>query len=99
MIHCEALKDHKNEIIVQLVNDVVAEGFVRFKLDTRSELCAGLVSDERFLGVLVLKSSQVGAFTEEDKQLFKLVAEQVALAIDRAEQAASAVAMPRWAVP
>jgi len=80
----------KKESVVDLVNDVKAEGFVQFRLDTESELCAALVSEDRLLGVLVLKSSQVGAFTAEDKQLFKLVAEQVALAIDRAERVAKA---------
>lgn len=82
-----ALKKKQKEIIVELVNDVKAEGFTQFRRDTRSELCSALVNEDRLLGVLVLKSSQPRAFTEEDKQLFKLVAEQVALAIDRAEQA------------
>jgi GAF domain-containing protein/response regulator of citrate/malate metabolism len=85
-----ALKDRQKEIIIELVDDVKAEGFIHFRLDTRSELCAALVNEDRLLGVLVLKSSQVGAFTEVDKQLFKLIAEQVALAIDRAERAAKA---------
>lgn len=87
---CEALESHEKKSIVKCVNNVAAEGYERFRLDTNAELCAGLVSDGRFLGVLVLKSSQVGAFSEEDMQLFKLVAEQVALAIDRAERAALA---------
>ena len=77
----------RGRIIIRYVDDLTPKGYIQFKSDTKSELCAGLVSANRFLGVLVLKSSLREAFNETDEQLFKLVAEQVALAIDRAEQA------------
>lgn len=56
--------------------------------ETRSELCAGLWRDGNLLGVLVLKSRQSDAFTEEDEKLFELVAEQAAAALERANQVA-----------
>jgi signal transduction histidine kinase len=56
--------------------------------ETQSELCAGLWRDGNLLGVLVLKSRQSDAFTEEDEKLFELVAEQAAAALERANQVA-----------
>lgn len=52
---------------------------------TRAELCAGLWRNGRLRGTLVLTSSKIGAFSKEDEDLFALVAEQVAAAIERAD--------------
>lgn len=61
--------------------------YIEVNSRTRSELCAGLVSDQRLLGVLVVKSTRPKAFDAEDARLFELLAQQVTVAVDRAEQA------------
>jgi GAF domain-containing protein len=53
-----------------------------------SELCAGLWRNQSLLGVLVLRSPKRDAFSKEDQELFELVAEQIAAAIERANQVA-----------
>ncbi|MFM7173078.1 MAG: ATP-binding protein [Caldilinea sp.] len=51
-----------------------------------SELCAGLWRNQSLLGVLMLKSPKRDAFSQEDQEWFELVAEQIAVAIERANQ-------------
>jgi GAF domain-containing protein len=53
-----------------------------------SELCAGLWRNQSLLGVLVFKSPKRDAFSQEDQEWFELVAEQSAVAIERANQVA-----------
>ncbi|MBU6351702.1 MAG: GAF domain-containing protein [Chloroflexi bacterium] len=53
-----------------------------------SELCAGLWRNQSLLGVLMLKSPKRDAFSQEDQEWFELVAEQIAVAIERANQVA-----------
>ena len=63
--------------------------YVEVNSKTRSEMCAGLVSNNRLLGALVIKSANPGAFNIEDEKLFKMAAHQVAIALDRLERAAT----------
>jgi signal transduction histidine kinase len=62
--------------------------YVEANSSTRSELCIGLIREGKLLGVLVLKSSKVGAFSKEDERLCELVAHQVAVALERASEVA-----------
>ena len=80
--------DEKRGVVVNIPDVPVETDYVAPDSIIRSELCAGLWRDENLLGALVLKSPQINAFTKEDAQLFELVAEQVAAALDRANQVA-----------
>lgn len=78
--------------LVENLPDVVVDlDYIPSNLETRSELCAGLVGSGSLLGVLVLKSARSEAFNTADQYLFELVAQQVALAIDRAKQHADQI--------
>lgn len=56
---------------------------LRLEHDPVSLMCVRLEVDSRALGYLVAESDQVAAFTEDDLQLLKIIAEVSALAIDR----------------
>lgn len=62
--------------------------YVETRSPTRSELCFGLIREGELLGVLVLKSSKAAAFSQADERLCELVAHQVAVALERANQVA-----------
>lgn len=51
--------------------------------ETQTEMCAGLVSEGRLLGALVIKSARPAAFDQDDEKLFEMAARQVAIALDR----------------
>lgn len=73
-----------NKIEVDNVRDVHADpDYVEVNSKTQSEMCAGLMSEGRLLGALVIKSAQLAAFDQDDKKLFETAAHQVALALDR----------------
>ncbi len=48
---------------------------------TRSEMALPLMVGDRIIGALDVQSVESGAFTQEDSQLFKILADQVAMAI------------------
>lgn len=75
----------EKRIVIDNVKDVrdEKEDYVEVNASTRSEMAAGLVSDGRLLGVLVIKSDRPAAFGEEDEKLFETTARQVAIALDR----------------
>ena len=52
--------------------------------DLASELAVPMVHGDRSLGVLIVQSSQRGAFTTEDVELLSIIARQAAVAIDNA---------------
>ncbi|MFZ2488462.1 MAG: GAF domain-containing protein [Anaerolineae bacterium] len=91
-IICKVVNDWLKGAMQRVINipDVTDQskykGYERPDLNTHSELCARLGPGDKLLGILVLKSDQVNAFAQEDERLFELVAEQVAAALDRAEQ-------------
>ena len=82
----------KKDMLVENVKNVHKDQvrYVEVNTDTQSELCAGLVSEERLLGVLVIKSDILTAFNEDDEKLFEMAARQVALALDRLDRSALA---------
>lgn len=53
---------------------------------TKSELCVSLFSGEKLLGVLALESPIQNAFEEEEVRLVMGIAQQISLAIERAQQ-------------
>jgi diguanylate cyclase (GGDEF)-like protein len=66
-------------------NDVCNNpGSMGFYLETASRMCIPLVSFGQTLGVLVLDSSEIGAFNEQDKQPLESVADICATAIQNA---------------
>lgn len=90
-IACKAARRCLNEkrgVVVNIPDVTREENYKAPDSTTRSELCAGLWRDGDLLGVLVLKSQELNAFTEEDRRLFELVSEQVAAALERANQVA-----------
>jgi GAF domain-containing protein len=56
-----------------------------FLPETRSELALPLRSHDAVLGVLDLHSTETGAFPQEDVAVFQTMAEQLALAIEKAQ--------------
>jgi diguanylate cyclase (GGDEF)-like protein len=58
--------------------------YIGFYLETRSRMCIPLVSFGQTLGVLVLDSSETGAFNIQDKQPLESVADICATAIQNA---------------
>lgn len=81
--------NEKSGVVVNIQDVTQEKDYEAPDSTTRSELCAGLWRDGDFLGALVLKSQNLNAFTEEDRRLFELVAEQVAAALERANQVAA----------
>lgn len=81
--------DEKRGVVVNIPDVTQEKDYEAPDRTTRSELCAGLWRDGDLLGALVLKSQNPHAFTEEDRRLFELVAEQVAAALERANQIAA----------
>jgi GAF domain-containing protein len=58
--------------------------------DTRSELAAPLIVENRVIGVLDMQASQVGTFTDANLTVFEAMATQLAISIDSAQQWAAA---------
>jgi GAF domain-containing protein len=58
--------------------------------DTRSELAAPLVVENRVIGVLDMQASQIGTFTDANLTVFEAMATQLANSIDSAQQWAAA---------
>lgn len=54
--------------------------------ETRSQMALPLVASDRVVGVLDVQSTRSAAFTQEDVAILKLVADQVAVAIDNARK-------------
>ncbi|RME06063.1 MAG: GAF domain-containing protein, partial [Anaerolineae bacterium] len=52
--------------------------------ETRSEMAIPLIAAERTLGVLDIQSTQEAAFTQEDIAILRILADQVAIAIENA---------------
>lgn len=77
----------EGRVIIENVPNVNEDqDYVKTNSRTKSELCAGLVSGRRLLGALVIKSDRENAFNAEDKKLFEMTAQQLALALDRLER-------------
>ena len=57
---------------------------IRARADLRSELCVPILREGRALGVVVLESERLDAFTEEDQAFVNQLAVQAAIAIDNA---------------
>jgi GAF domain-containing protein/DNA-binding response OmpR family regulator len=55
---------------------------------TKAELSISLVSNSELLGVLVLERSGAHKFDQDDEELARAVAQQISVAIDRAQQSA-----------
>ena len=68
-----------------LVPDVTKHPFYLNAVDAvRSELAVPMVARNKLVGVIDIQSTKIGAFTEYDKALLKLIATRVAGAIDNA---------------
>lgn len=52
---------------------------------TRSEMAAPIISNDKVIGVFDLESDAVGSYSEDDLQLLMLLASQVAIIIEKAE--------------
>jgi GAF domain-containing protein len=53
---------------------------------TRSELIIPMVLDNRLVGVLNLESEKTGFFTEDDQRLVEAIADEMVIAIEKAER-------------
>jgi GAF domain-containing protein len=53
---------------------------------TRSELCVPIQTQDELLGVLVLESDQLAAFSNEDQQLLEALADQAVVALKKAQE-------------
>lgn len=52
---------------------------------TRSEMVAPIISNDRVIGVFDLESNEIDAYTDDDLQVLTLLASQVAIIIEKAE--------------
>ncbi len=74
---------HSGEAIY--LPDVSREArYVSAHSGTRSELCVPLKAGEQVIGVLNAESARLDAFGQDDRQLFSILADQAALAIENA---------------
>lgn len=53
---------------------------------TQSELCVPIKVEQGVLGVLVLESDQLAAFTQNDQRLLEALADQIAVALKKAQE-------------
>lgn len=53
---------------------------------TQSELCVPIKVEQELLGVLVLESDQLNAFTQNDQRLLEALADQIAVALKKAHE-------------
>jgi sigma-B regulation protein RsbU (phosphoserine phosphatase) len=58
--------------------------YVNARKQTRSEMVAPVISNDSVIGVFDLESDDVGAYSEEDKQILMLLASQVAIIVEKA---------------
>lgn len=66
------------------VEDVSQEpAYVEVDPNTRSELCVPLKIGQRVIGVINTESDQLGAFSQADERLLTILADQIAIAIER----------------
>ncbi len=81
----QSLRERK--IAVVNVPDVDLDvDYRRMIQQTKSELCVSLFSGEKLLGVLALESPIQNAFEDEEVRLVVGIAQQISLAIERAQQ-------------
>ena len=59
---------------------------VEISIDTRSEIVIPLLIDHDLLGVFDVQSYQIGAFSKQDQRVLEALADQVAVAINKAGQ-------------
>ncbi|NJN44150.1 MAG: GAF domain-containing protein, partial [Anaerolineae bacterium] len=72
-----------------IVNDVSqASDFLPNPLlpETKSEMALPLIIGDRILGVLDVQSNQIGYFTDDDRRIQTILADQVAIAVSNAAQ-------------
>jgi NtrC-family two-component system sensor histidine kinase KinB len=68
-----------------MVGDVQKEpGYVNFLPDTRSQLSTPILWNESVVGVITLESSELNAFSEEDRYFVQQLANQTIIAIENA---------------
>jgi sigma-B regulation protein RsbU (phosphoserine phosphatase) len=68
-----------------LVNDVLSDSRYLPTLDAvRSELAVPMVSRGKLVGVIDIQSTRLGAFTQADRSLLRLIASRVVASIDNA---------------
>ncbi|MFQ6058069.1 MAG: ATP-binding protein [Anaerolineae bacterium] len=69
-----------------LVNDVREdERYLAVREDTRSELCVPIRIGERVIGVINIETSRPAAYNEHDLRLLSIIADQVAVAVEKAQ--------------
>lgn len=78
----------KKRIVTENIPNVTQDDdYMKAVLDTRSELCASLMSDDgQLLGALVLEHPQEKRFSQEDVELAEAAAQQISQAMVRAQQ-------------
>jgi sigma-B regulation protein RsbU (phosphoserine phosphatase) len=68
-----------------IVPDVRADArYVNARKETRSEMIAPIISNDEVIGVFDLESDELNAYTEDDKQMLRLLASQVAIIVEKA---------------
>jgi sigma-B regulation protein RsbU (phosphoserine phosphatase) len=67
-----------------LVPDVAEDArYVNARSETRSEMVAPIIANEEVLGVFDIESDQLNAYDEDDLEILKLLASQVAIIIEK----------------
>lgn len=66
----------------------VPKDYLALNSKTRSEFCISLMSGGRLLGILALESEELAAFDDDDVKMAHGVAQQISMALERAQQSA-----------
>jgi GAF domain-containing protein len=79
---------HAKKVVCENVGDVrIDPDYLALNLKIQSELCVSLLSTKNeLLGVLVLERDRLNGFDDADEDLVKTVAQQLSIAIERAQQ-------------
>jgi diguanylate cyclase (GGDEF)-like protein len=80
--NCRAVTEERLIAVDDLSAETACESLARFGYG--STICVGMRAEGRTLGVLHIRSGEAAAFGEEDQQLAQAIADQVALALQRA---------------
>lgn len=86
----------QNKWTIRLGNVHDVEYYLGYIEDTRSEMATPLIERGKVIGVLNVENSRENAFDEEDEDLFKLLAEQVVIAVQNAREVERRVEAERF---
>lgn len=81
----KSLRSHRVEH--EIINDVTTDPrYLPLNSLTRSQICVTLMNGKELIGVLALESPKIQGFNDEDAALIRSIAQQISIAIARANE-------------